>query len=58
MMVDEAGVFSFVSADTDPTIQVRKLIVENAKRLVKNLPVWHDIAGSGHAGDDTSCKLW
>ena len=53
MMVDEAGVFSFVSADTDPTIQVRKLIAESTKRHSKNLPVWHDIAGSGHAGDET-----
>ena len=53
MMVDDVGVFSFVSADTDPTIQVRKLIAENTKRHSKNLPVWHDIAGSGHAGDET-----
>ena len=48
-MVSAAGVFTFVLVNTDSTIQVRKLIDENAEIPVENLPVWHDIAGSGYA---------
>ena len=49
MMVNAAGVFTFVSVNTDSTIQVRKVIDEDAEIPVENLPVWHDIAGSGYA---------
>ena len=56
-MVDEAGVFSFVSVDTDPTIQVRKLIAENTKRHSKTSPSGMTSLDRGMLGMKPS-KLW